>query len=212
MIFYILLAIHLALCVSMIFLVLIQQGQGADLGAVMGGSGNSVFGAAGAAGALTKATTAVAIGFMITSILLAKQYASGNIGAGVIADALSGSVMAGETDVNLIDPDAITMGDVPAVEGEVGAVAAVESVAGEVAEAGSAVAAGAAEVVGEVKEVVEGVAAAEVAAGADAMQKEAVQAVESGAAEVAGAAETVAAEVEGAAGEVVAEAESAAVK
>ena len=93
--FYILLSIHILLCVVLIFLVLVQQGKGADLGAVMGGSGSSVFGAAGATAMVTKITTGIAIGFMFTSIALARQYSSISSGTASVADPISGSVMEG---------------------------------------------------------------------------------------------------------------------
>ena len=93
--FYIILAVHCALCVMMVFLVLLQQGKGADLGAAFGsGSSNSIFGAGGPGSFITRLTTGVCIGFMITSILLVRAYA----GAGFVtpqraADPLKGSVM-----------------------------------------------------------------------------------------------------------------------
>lgn len=67
--YYIVLTIHLLLCTSLIILVLIQQGKGADMGAAFGGGGsNTFFGAAGATAFITKLTTGIAIAFMITSM------------------------------------------------------------------------------------------------------------------------------------------------
>src|SRR5229473_7916653 len=66
--------IHVAVCISLCIAVLLQQGKGADIGAVFGGSSQTVFGASGAGNALTKATWLLAAIFFSTSIFLA--YAS----------------------------------------------------------------------------------------------------------------------------------------
>lgn len=77
MTFFFILFIHCVLCVALIGLVLVQQGKGADAGATFGGGGgNTVFGAAGATDFITKLTTALAIGFMVTSIFLVRSYQS----------------------------------------------------------------------------------------------------------------------------------------
>jgi len=73
----ILVAIHVAVCIFLILVVLLQTGKGAEMGVSMGGTGSqALFGAAGPANFLTKITTAVAIIFMITSLTLA--YMSGH--------------------------------------------------------------------------------------------------------------------------------------
>jgi len=57
---------------ALIFIVLVQGGKGAELGAAFGaGSSQTVFGGRGAATFLNKATTVVAVVFMLTSLLLA---------------------------------------------------------------------------------------------------------------------------------------------
>ena len=67
-----LLVMHIAVCFLLIFIVLIQGGKGAELGAAFGGgSSQTVFGGRGAATFLNKATTMVAVVFMLTSLLLA---------------------------------------------------------------------------------------------------------------------------------------------
>lgn len=77
MYFYAVLAVHSALCVTLIGLVLLQQGKGADAGATFGGGTSaSVFGAAGATDFITRLTTSLAIGFMVTSILLIRAYST----------------------------------------------------------------------------------------------------------------------------------------
>jgi preprotein translocase subunit SecG len=67
-------AIHVVICLSLIIVILLQQGKGAEIGAVFGGSSQTVFGASGAGNVLTKATWAMAAMFFATSIFLA--YAS----------------------------------------------------------------------------------------------------------------------------------------
>lgn len=65
------LIVHVIVCLFMIFIVLIQSGKGAELGAAFGGSGQTLFGARGAATVLGKLTTGAAIVFMLTSLMLA---------------------------------------------------------------------------------------------------------------------------------------------
>lgn len=63
--------IHILACVGLILIVLLQAGKGASVGAAFGGSSQTVFGSAGATTFLAKMTTAVAVVFMATSLLLA---------------------------------------------------------------------------------------------------------------------------------------------
>ena len=56
--------IHLAVCIALILIVLLQRGKGAGMGAVFGGSSQTVFGSAGAASFLTKVTAGAAIVFI----------------------------------------------------------------------------------------------------------------------------------------------------
>lgn len=67
-------AIHVIVCISLIIIVLLQQGKGAEVGAVFGGSSQTVFGATGAGGVLIRLTAALAAIFFLTSMFLA--YAS----------------------------------------------------------------------------------------------------------------------------------------
>lgn len=100
-----LLFIHTVLCLTLIGLVLIQQGKGADMGAAFGGGSNTVFGAGGAADFITKLTTGMAIAFMVSSIFLVKAYSNqSNTAKAVVADPLAGSVM--EQAQKPIDPAA----------------------------------------------------------------------------------------------------------
>jgi preprotein translocase subunit SecG len=67
---YIVPVIHVASCLFLIVVVLLQTGKGADMGAVFGGGSQTLFGSTGAGNLLTKLTTATAIAFMITSLIL----------------------------------------------------------------------------------------------------------------------------------------------
>jgi preprotein translocase subunit SecG len=63
---------HVLVSLVLIFIVLIQGGKGAELGAAFGaGSSQTLFGGRGAATLLNKMTTVVAVIFMLTSLLLA---------------------------------------------------------------------------------------------------------------------------------------------
>lgn len=68
---YVLLTVHIIVCVFLIIVVLLQSGKSADLAGAFGGGGSqSTFGPRGAQSALSKATTASVIIFMLTSISL----------------------------------------------------------------------------------------------------------------------------------------------
>ncbi len=62
--------IHVLACITLILIVLLQAGKGANMGAAFGGSSQTVFGSSGAGTFLGKMTAAVAIIFMLTSITL----------------------------------------------------------------------------------------------------------------------------------------------
>jgi preprotein translocase subunit SecG len=66
--------VHVICCLFLIGVVLLQQGKGADMGAVFGGSSSTIFGSSGAGNFLTRLTTAAAVIFMLTSLTL--TYAS----------------------------------------------------------------------------------------------------------------------------------------
>ena len=67
---YVVPAIHVVLCVFLITVVLLQTGKGADMGAVFGGGSQTLFGSGGAGNFLTRLTTGMAIGFMVTALIL----------------------------------------------------------------------------------------------------------------------------------------------
>ena len=63
--------IHVLVALSIIGMVLLQQGRGADAGAGFGGASNTVFGARGSASFLTRTTAILAAIFFSTSLILA---------------------------------------------------------------------------------------------------------------------------------------------
>ncbi len=66
-----LLTIHIVVSVLLIIAVLLQSGKGADIGAVFGGAGSqALFGSAGPADFLNKATRVLVVVFMLTSLTL----------------------------------------------------------------------------------------------------------------------------------------------
>jgi preprotein translocase subunit SecG len=68
---YLLVTIHVIVCLFLIGVVLLQQGKSADLAGAFGGQGSqTAFGPRGAANLLTKMTTYAAILFMLLSISL----------------------------------------------------------------------------------------------------------------------------------------------
>ncbi|MBV8632032.1 MAG: preprotein translocase subunit SecG [Silvibacterium sp.] len=63
--------IHVAVCLFMIAVILLQQGKSADLAGAFGGQGSqTAFGPRSAANLLTRTTTWCAVVFMLTSISL----------------------------------------------------------------------------------------------------------------------------------------------
>jgi preprotein translocase subunit SecG len=64
--------LHLLIALVLVVVVLLQSGKGADIGAAFGGgSSQTVFGGRGAATFLSKLTSAVAVLFMLSSLILA---------------------------------------------------------------------------------------------------------------------------------------------
>lgn len=62
--------IHVLVALSLVLVVLLQGGKGADMGAAFGGASQTIFGSSGAATFLGRLTAAAAIIFMITSLSL----------------------------------------------------------------------------------------------------------------------------------------------
>jgi preprotein translocase subunit SecG len=77
--------IHIAVCVFLIVVVLLQSGQSGDIAAAFGGQGSqTAFGPRGAATALSRATTWSAIIFMVTSIVLSITASRHSTGTGSV--------------------------------------------------------------------------------------------------------------------------------
>ncbi len=62
---------HIIVCIALTIVVLLQQGKGADVGAVFGGSSQTNIGAGGASSPLFKLTWTLAFLFGFTSLFLA---------------------------------------------------------------------------------------------------------------------------------------------
>ena len=87
---YVLVAIHILVCVFLVIVVLLQSGKAADLAGAFGGMGSqTAFGPRGAATVLSKATTIAAVLFMTTSLVLsihATRNAGGAAGGPSVLD------------------------------------------------------------------------------------------------------------------------------
>lgn len=142
--------IHVIACLFLIGVVLLQQGKGADMGAVFGGSSQTIFGSSGAGNFLTRLTAVAAATFMLTSLSLTYSSAR-SVTATVFDDAPIPAAAPAETGAGAPAPDAAapvpeTGGVAPqaaapaqpeaaAVEAVEQGVAAVEKVVGETVEA-----------------------------------------------------------------------------
>lgn len=74
---------HIAVCLFLVIIVLLQHGKGADAGAAFGGGGSSqsLFGSEGPISLLNKITTFAAIVFMVTSVSLAYLSSTSSTGS-----------------------------------------------------------------------------------------------------------------------------------
>ena len=69
--YYLVLFIHIVVCIFLIIVILLQSGKAADLAGAFGGMGSqTAFGPRGSATLLSKATTISAVIFMVTSMAL----------------------------------------------------------------------------------------------------------------------------------------------
>jgi preprotein translocase subunit SecG len=83
--------VHVVVCIFLIIVVLLQSGKAADLAGAFGGMGSqTAFGPRGSATLLSKATTASAIVFMITSLSLSILATRGSSGAKTVLDSSQG--------------------------------------------------------------------------------------------------------------------------
>ncbi|MGB6485088.1 MAG: preprotein translocase subunit SecG [Candidatus Acidiferrales bacterium] len=73
---FVLVTLHILVCLMLIFVIMLQSGSAADLAGAFGGAGSqTAFGPRGAATFLTKATTWCAIVFMMSSLALSLKRA-----------------------------------------------------------------------------------------------------------------------------------------
>ena len=81
--------VNLISAVSIIVLVLLQHGKGADMGAAFGGgSSGSLFGATGSANFLSRSTAVLAVIFFATSLSLVYTSGAGRNQLGVMSNAV----------------------------------------------------------------------------------------------------------------------------
>jgi len=108
-----LVVLHVIVCIALIMIVLLQTGKGADMGAAFGGGASqTLFGSTGASTFLSKATTAAAIIFMITSLVLA--YVSSHQRSGTITNVPAPIEQQNKTGANTQIPPGNTLPDIPA--------------------------------------------------------------------------------------------------
>jgi preprotein translocase subunit SecG len=89
MLFPLLLTVHILVGLTVIGLVLIQHGKGADMGAAFGsGASGSLFGASGSANFLSRTTGVLAAVFFITSLGLTYLASSKPKTSGSVMDAV----------------------------------------------------------------------------------------------------------------------------
>jgi len=60
--------LHVAACLALILIVLLQTGRGAEMGAAFGGSSQTLFGSSGGSTFMSKLTTGAAVVFMLTCL------------------------------------------------------------------------------------------------------------------------------------------------
>jgi preprotein translocase subunit SecG len=74
--------IHIVVCFALCIVILLQQGKGAEVGAVFGGSSQTMMGSSSSGNAMTRTTWVLGAAFFATSIFLAvssAQRATGSI-------------------------------------------------------------------------------------------------------------------------------------
>ena len=79
---------YIVISISLIFLILLQQGKGSDIGSAFGGgSSNAMFGSSSPSNPLTKATAILSAVFLIVSLSI--TYISRNSGEKAIEEDIS---------------------------------------------------------------------------------------------------------------------------
>lgn len=94
------LVVHVLAALSIVGLVLLQHGKGADVGAAFGsGSAGSLFGSAGASNFLSQSTAIAAAVFFAASLGLAFMVTSNKVGGGSVVDR-AGTLQKSDTKVD----------------------------------------------------------------------------------------------------------------
>ena len=94
--------VHVLACFFLVLVVLLQTGKGSDVGAVFGGSSQTIFGSSGAGNFLTKTTTGIAILFMLTSLFL--SYGASRQTTESLFDAISTESLSVQEEVPAVTP------------------------------------------------------------------------------------------------------------
>ena len=122
--FSILLAVQIIVSISLIVLVMLQHGKGADMGAAFGsGSSGTVFGSRGSSSFFTRATAILATVFFINCLLIASPLIrDNNKAADSIADQLEQQLNGEQPALGGIEPETVTQeqqADVPGTPVEI---------------------------------------------------------------------------------------------
>jgi len=110
--------VHVAVCLFLIVIVLLQHGKGADAGATFGGSGQSLFGTEGPVPLLNKITTGAAIVFMMTSVTLAYYSSSKSTGSVMSEAAKPQAAAVGNVEEKARQEEKVVPMPVPGSEGQ----------------------------------------------------------------------------------------------
>ena len=110
---YIAYTIHVAVCLFLILVVLLQQGKGADLSVFGGGSTQSAFGARGAATLLHKLTVFGFVAFIFTTVAIGFMQGGGATGS-VMSTVPEEPAAAVPVEGELVEEVAAPSGETPA--------------------------------------------------------------------------------------------------
>jgi len=108
------LVVHVMAALSIIGLVLLQHGKGADMGAAFGsGSAGSMFGSSGSANFLSRITAVMAVVFFVSSISLTIFSTKGDSGKGVMQAPIESAPAQSLPSQIPTPPPAVPASDVP---------------------------------------------------------------------------------------------------
>jgi preprotein translocase subunit SecG len=82
------LTIHILIAIGLVITVLLQRSEGGGLGIGGGGGGGGFMTARGTANLLTRVTTALAVGFFSTTIILAIMAGAGKTPVSIVDDVI----------------------------------------------------------------------------------------------------------------------------